>query len=74
LGDLSRATQGGGRCGRGVFLPLLSFSNKLIVDNLDKLVGEFSSRGENAFVHRVEGSLLPLISSIRRSAWLWEVD
>jgi hypothetical protein len=36
-------------------LPLLSFSDKLIVTNLDELVGEFSSRGENAFVRRVEG-------------------
>jgi hypothetical protein len=33
----------------------LSFSNKLIVTNLDKLVGEFSSRSENAFARRVEG-------------------
>jgi hypothetical protein len=51
-------------------LPLFAFSNKLTVSNLDKLVGEFSSRNENAFVRKVEGTLLPLTSSIHRSAWL----
>jgi hypothetical protein len=36
-------------------LPLLSFSNKPSVTKLDKLVGEFSSRGEDAFVRGIEG-------------------
>jgi hypothetical protein len=31
------------------------FSNKPIVIKLDKLVSEFSSRGENAFVRSIEG-------------------
>jgi hypothetical protein len=50
------------------FLPLLSFSNKLIVSHLDKGIAEFTSRGENAFARRLKGSLLRLTSSIQRSA------
>jgi hypothetical protein len=55
-------------------LAFFSFSNKHIATNLDKRVAEFSSRSETAFGRRLKSGLLALISSIRRSAWLWEVD
>jgi hypothetical protein len=101
LGDLSRATQRGGRGARGVGgetteLPIQADrpqaggrSDHIVADVVDlecagidvaqHKVGRAgcmhrADAGDLPFVRMLKSGLLPPISSIRRSAWLWDAD